>query len=565
MRQHGIGYGVGDFSQAVADEDAEFADEQAPPSVAARHTFLGTRAFRPLTTSPQVFPESEIAFGQFSSPEVQVPETQPDCEVTGFAGSEGHVTGVASDQQHGGVAARQEHEPPSTQEGRGGSHRKGKGASKAPAVSVKPPGVTKATGKSGRLYVQRAVWGEGHCLVLADGKLSTDVAIEEDGGVRAKHTTANTRWDLVEDYCFANGVHRSASSCKDKWENLLGEVKKVRDYQRKIPSGKDGYWAMDSAAKREAALPPNVSQKVYDRIVEALGGTASMDPPSVLQSGSASAPDSEEEAYLAGEGPDPAKRTTGYRKRAWGSAKKELIGTLKENGANLGDQLKASEEGKEKRFKESMEFEDRKLRQQVELEERRLKHDEMLGGAMQMMAQAFAQMVQQNARREMFGSTAGSANFPQCSTMPKAMLSKCISHSKSIAVASPSKRTSWSTPPLKVSTAVEASAAQKEKEMRAEMKAAVEAQKEKEMKANVKAAVEDSVAKGKRKMRAEMKAAVAQRGKEMRADCGDISGPNEKEMRAHMKAAVETRETEIRYESPAVECNVLGRRVCRVV
>jgi hypothetical protein len=238
------------------------------------------------------------------------------------------------------------------------------------------------------------VWTEDEILVLIEAKSVQDSAIAENGGARATHTTANVKWDAVEDACFNNGVHRSAHSCKDKWENQLGEVKKVRDYQKRIPSGRDGYWTMDSATRREAALPPNVSRKVFDAVMDCMGGAASMEPPSVLESGGAR---EDQDDGVVQDGP---KGTVGFRKRKWGAAKKELIGTLKENEAALGDQLKASKEEKGKRFKESMEFEEKKLNKQLELEERRLKQDELLGNAMQMMAQAFAMMVQQSGQRQ---------------------------------------------------------------------------------------------------------------------------------------------------------------------
>jgi hypothetical protein len=72
---------------------------------------------------------------------------------------------------------------------------------------------------------------------------------------------------------------------------------------------------------------------------------------------------------------------------------------LKDNGAKLGEQVQASKEGREKRFKASMEFEDRKLNKQLEVDEKLLKHEEVLGNPMQMMAQSLAALVQQQANK----------------------------------------------------------------------------------------------------------------------------------------------------------------------
>jgi hypothetical protein len=136
------------------------------------------------------------------------------------------------------------------------------GPAEAPGKGQK--GKAKKSGRDGRLYKQQARWTEDETLIMIEGKLNVDARIKEDGGARAKHTTANVRWDLVEDHCFANGVELSGASCKDKWENTLGEVRKVRDYEKRIPSGRDPYWSMDANAKREAALPPNVSKARSD-------------------------------------------------------------------------------------------------------------------------------------------------------------------------------------------------------------------------------------------------------------------------------------------------------------
>jgi hypothetical protein len=266
MRDHGIGYVFGDFSQAV-----EEACLQTPtPVVASRATFSG-QSFRPFTTNTPP-PASHFAFGEFSSSTLSSgTQSQPPLEdpIEQVNNAEHTPQEVNRPQT---VAGEQVQAPESAEPRAAGGNRQSKQK-------------VQKTGREGRLYKQGQRWTEHETLVLIEGKASIDAAIKEDGGARAKHTTAIVRWDKVEDHCFANGDERSGSSCKDKWENVLGEVKKVRDYEKRIPSGRDSYWSMDANAKREAALPPNVSKAVFDQIVDALGNNASMNPPSMVESG----------------------------------------------------------------------------------------------------------------------------------------------------------------------------------------------------------------------------------------------------------------------------------------
>ena len=52
------------------------------------------------------------------------------------------------------------------------------------------------------------------------------------------------RWILVEDLVWEEGVYRSAQQCKVKWKKLTRGCKKVLDYEKDIPSGRDSYWHM---------------------------------------------------------------------------------------------------------------------------------------------------------------------------------------------------------------------------------------------------------------------------------------------------------------------------------
>lgn len=209
MRQHGIGFVFGDFSQAV-----EEASLQTPtPAVASRATLSG-QGFRPFTTTTPP-PSSPFTFGEFSSSNVvSGSESQPQME-TPACTSEGPLKENNSEQTPQAVNrpeewGREQARPPQSA---GPAEASGKGQK----------GKAKKSGRDGRLYKQQARWTEDETLIMIEGKLSVDARIKEDGGAREKHTTANVRWDLVEDHCFANGVSALEPAVKTSGRTCWGK------------------------------------------------------------------------------------------------------------------------------------------------------------------------------------------------------------------------------------------------------------------------------------------------------------------------------------------------------
>ncbi|XP_022997995.1 trihelix transcription factor ASR3-like [Cucurbita maxima] len=77
------------------------------------------------------------------------------------------------------------------------------------------------------------------------------------------------RWKWVENYCWSHGCHRSQNQCNDKWDNLLRDYKKVREYesracdqQSQIPS----YWKMEKHERKDNNLPSNMAFEVYQAL-----------------------------------------------------------------------------------------------------------------------------------------------------------------------------------------------------------------------------------------------------------------------------------------------------------
>ncbi|XP_058197063.1 uncharacterized protein LOC131313025 isoform X1 [Rhododendron vialii] len=92
---------------------------------------------------------------------------------------------------------------------------------------------------------------------------------------------AELRWKWVEDYCWRNGCLRSQNQCNDKWDNLMRDFKKVRDYERKLREVGDqggsssttsandhSYWKIDKHERKERNLPSNMLPEIFQALVE---------------------------------------------------------------------------------------------------------------------------------------------------------------------------------------------------------------------------------------------------------------------------------------------------------
>ncbi|GAQ78798.1 hypothetical protein KFL_000190170 [Klebsormidium nitens] len=210
---------------------------------------------------------------------------------------------------------------------------------------------------------------------------------------------------------------RSGLACLNKWDSLLSEVKKVKSYETRRPSGKPGYFQMNQTEKREVALPANVDQQVYNLVLDATAGKASMTPPTVLESSSEGErgekreddedPAPKDEAWMFGaarpEGsPFGEENERGLkRKGKWGEQRKELANTLKSNGEALEVQMQASEEGRQKRHEATLEISkeqwqmDMALRkEQLEIDKKKIELDTKQVDALSLIAQAFAKIAE---------------------------------------------------------------------------------------------------------------------------------------------------------------------------
>ncbi|XP_074272442.1 uncharacterized protein LOC141596243 [Silene latifolia] len=101
------------------------------------------------------------------------------------------------------------------------------------------------------------------------------------------------RWKWVEEYCWRKGCLRSQNQCNDKWDNLMRDYKKIRDFSRNLLiSNKGGdnydqheeisgnvkvksYWEMDKVERKDKGLPTNMLPQIYQALFDVVESSGS--------------------------------------------------------------------------------------------------------------------------------------------------------------------------------------------------------------------------------------------------------------------------------------------------
>ncbi|CAN4081898.1 unnamed protein product [Withania somnifera] len=113
-------------------------------------------------------------------------------------------------------------------------------------------------------------WTVKETMVLIEAKKMDD----ERRMRRQEGKPTELRWKWVEDYCWRNGCLRSQNQCNDKWDNLMRDFKKVREYERRVAEEAGGeeisrsYWRIEKNERKEKNLPTNMLPEIYEALVE---------------------------------------------------------------------------------------------------------------------------------------------------------------------------------------------------------------------------------------------------------------------------------------------------------
>lgn len=125
---------------------------------------------------------------------------------------------------------------------------------------------TDTGGERGREY-RKGIWTLEETMILLEAKKQDDER-RMRGGDKERGKTAELRWKWVENYCFKHGCIRSQNQCNDKWDNLLRDYKKVREYENRLSPGQPSYWHLEKHERKERGLPSNLLYQVYEALHE---------------------------------------------------------------------------------------------------------------------------------------------------------------------------------------------------------------------------------------------------------------------------------------------------------
>ncbi|XP_030960602.1 trihelix transcription factor ASR3-like isoform X2 [Quercus lobata] len=221
-------------------------------------------------------------------------------------------------------------------------------------------------------------WTIQETLILITAK-----KLDEERRVKPTQTTpdptkppckpgSELRWKWVENYCWNHGCLRSQTQCNDKWDNLLREYKKVRDYESKSNSSNESfpsYWDLEKQHRKDRNLPSNMSFEVFQALDQVLqrrySQTSTQPAEPVVSFARSPAPateatvppvvsESDSSETESSEMHDSSSKRRKVRRRSIGS-------TIMRSASVLAQTFRDCEEKKEKRHQEVMELEQRRL------------------------------------------------------------------------------------------------------------------------------------------------------------------------------------------------------------
>ncbi|KAH6776282.1 hypothetical protein C2S52_013843 [Perilla frutescens var. hirtella] len=115
-------------------------------------------------------------------------------------------------------------------------------------------------------------WNLQETMVLIEAKKMDDERrMKRLGDTAERGKPAELRWKWVEDYCWKKGCYRSQNQCNDKWDNLMRDFKKVREFERRVGESGGGeeksYWRMEKTDRKDNNLPSNMLRQIYEALV----------------------------------------------------------------------------------------------------------------------------------------------------------------------------------------------------------------------------------------------------------------------------------------------------------
>ncbi|KAK8484171.1 hypothetical protein V6N13_122281 [Hibiscus sabdariffa] len=240
-----------------------------------------------------------------------------------------------------------------------------------------PPYITTQTTAGNREY-RKGNWTLQETLTLITAK-----RIDEERRARPSTSSPSKpgelRWKWIENYCWDHGCFRSQNQCNDKWDNLLRDYKKVRQYHQSPPSQQPqsphhhhhppSYWSMDRHQRKLHNLPTNMSPEIFEALNHVLQrkhsthqqASASQSPEQLAVR--QQAPEIEAPATVSERSDSSETESSENRGSETKRKKVRKIGSsIMRSASVLARALRSCEESKEKRHQQVMELEHRRLR-----------------------------------------------------------------------------------------------------------------------------------------------------------------------------------------------------------
>ncbi|XP_073001531.1 uncharacterized protein [Typha latifolia] len=98
-------------------------------------------------------------------------------------------------------------------------------------------------------------WTTHETLILVN-----EIAAVDEGWFRA--LSSYQKWKIISDNCMESDVIRSSNQCKRRWQSLLADYRKIREWESR--SGAGSYWHFDGERRKELGLPVLFDQEIFD-------------------------------------------------------------------------------------------------------------------------------------------------------------------------------------------------------------------------------------------------------------------------------------------------------------
>ncbi|KAI3824434.1 hypothetical protein L1987_05893 [Smallanthus sonchifolius] len=200
-------------------------------------------------------------------------------------------------------------------------------------------------------------------------------------------SSGELRWKWIEEYCMKKGCFRSQNQCNDKWDNMMRDFKKVRDFERRRCDDNDNeehhknisYWKMDKIQRKNNNLPSNMLPQIYQalaHVVEAKLGSSVL-PTIVIHPDTTTTPP---HLPLPPPPPSPPQESLPKRRRSSEGGSRSISEQISSSASVLIEAIKGYDEREEARHKELYNMHQRRYKiEESKIELERQGFNELVG------------------------------------------------------------------------------------------------------------------------------------------------------------------------------------------